>query len=65
MRLANGRALAGENAAWFAVAAAAWLFLRVRRKRGAAVFSLPLRPGQQLLVTVREQQPGEDFSGAQ
>jgi len=63
MRLANSRALSGDDLAWFGVAAAAWFFLRIRRRAGGSVISVPMHPGDRIMVSVRDQLAGEETSG--
>jgi hypothetical protein len=65
MRLATGRALDGDNLAWLGVAGAAWLLMRARRRTGSHVFSIPMNAGDRVLLSVRDQLPGEDASGHQ
>ena len=57
MRGAVERGLAGDYLAWFGVAGAAWVFLRLRRRADPLVLRLPVSKGEQYLVTVRDPGP--------
>lgn len=48
------RGLAGEHWAWLVLALAAFVFRRARRPGDETVVSLPIRPGERYLVSLRD-----------
>jgi L-asparagine transporter-like permease len=53
-RSATRRATTGGHWAWWIIVASTWLLQRDRNQRDRAAISMPIKPGQQVLVTMNE-----------
>jgi hypothetical protein len=54
------RGAKGGHWAWYIMALGAWVLRRDRERRSAAVVSFPIKPGERVLVTMRDLEPGAD-----
>ncbi len=54
-RSASRRASTGGHWGWWLIVASTWLLQRDRDQRSRPVVSMPIKPGQTIVVTMNEQ----------
>ena len=59
-RSALKRGAKGGHWAWYVVALGAWILRRDREARSASVVSVPIKPGERVLVSMRELDKSSD-----